>query len=84
MIGGDTTVARRSIGGDELHEALERTRGRDLRRMRPVLDPLRMAVLDRVEVDVVGVAREITVIPQGVLPIPSLPNSAFASARPAR
>ena len=43
------------------------------RRMRPIPDAANETVLHRIEVDVVDVAREVVLIPNGVLPKSSLP-----------
>jgi hypothetical protein len=43
-----------------------------------------MAMLDGVEVNVIGVPRKIAFVPQHVLPIPPPPNPAFAFTQRAR
>ena len=48
--------------------------------MRPVSNARDMAVLYRVEVDVIDMAYEIVFVPQCVFPIAPLPNAAFAFA----
>ena len=53
-------------------------------RIRPIPDARDVAVPDRVEMDVIGVAPKIGFVAQRVLPITALPDAALAFARPAR
>ena len=46
--------------------------------MRPISDPRYIAMLDRIDMDIIDVTGEIIFITNGVLPITSLPYSAFA------
>jgi hypothetical protein len=48
--------------------------------MRPVSYPRDMAVLHRIEMDVIDVTREIAFVAQRVLPITALPDAALALA----
>src|SRR5665213_3750567 len=56
-----------------LHHAMKR-------RMRPVAYPCHESMLDRVDMDIVDMPREIGLVANGVLPIASLPDPAFAPA----
>jgi len=58
----------------EPHHAMER-------RKWPILDALHIAVLDRIEVNVVRVPCKIVVVVDRVLPEAALPDAAFALAR---
>lgn len=51
--------------------------------MRPISDLRHIAMLDRIDVDVVDVTGEIIFITNGVLPIAPLPYAAFALGGPA-
>jgi hypothetical protein len=55
----------------QLHEPVERG-------MRPPACRPRMTVLDRIEVNVIAMPLEIALIPQGMFPVPPLPDAAFA------
>src|SRR6266436_9925026 len=55
----------------ELHHAVER-------RIRPIRYPRHKPMLDRVDMNVIDVSREIIVIANGMLPIAPLPDAAFA------
>ena len=55
----------------ELYPAVER-------RIRPIPDARHNPMLDRADVDVIDVTREIVPIANGMLPIAPLPNAAFA------
>src|ERR1700733_10465313 len=46
--------------------------------VRPVADPSDIPVLHRIEVDVIDVTLEVSVVADGMLPKPSLPDSGFA------
>ena len=46
--------------------------------MRPIPDPWHKPMLDRVDMDVIHMTREIVLIANGVLPVASLPDTAFA------
>jgi hypothetical protein len=48
------------------------------RRIWPILHPPHMAMLDGIEMDVIGVPRKVVCVPQRVLPIAPLPNPALA------
>src|SRR6202043_3355513 len=50
------------------------------RRMRPVCGIFHKTMLHRVEVGVVQVSRKVSIIADRVLPVPPLPNTAFATA----
>jgi ADP-ribose pyrophosphatase YjhB (NUDIX family) len=50
------------------------------RRMRPVCGMFHKTMLHRVEVRVVQVSRKVSIIADRVLPVPPLPNAAFATA----
>lgn len=52
--------------------------------MRPVPNLPHKSKFDRIEIDVIGVGREIAFVANRVLPEPPLPDAAFAFARPAR
>src|SRR5882672_7724953 len=67
-------VARPILGIDA--ETYHSVKGR----IRPVSHPRDMAVLYRIEMDVIDVAGKIVFIAQRMLPIASLPNATFASA----
>jgi hypothetical protein len=49
------------------------------RRMRPIRRVRHETVLDWVEMRVVHVSREVAIIANRVLPVPPLPNAAFAT-----
>src|SRR4051812_13352075 len=51
-----------------------------VRRIRPVRDARGMAVLHRIEVDVVDMTREVVFVAQRVFPIAPLPDAALALA----
>ncbi|MEO5625542.1 MAG: hypothetical protein ABIQ70_06005, partial [Dokdonella sp.] len=51
--------------------------------MRPVANPLNVAVLDRIEVNVLNVMAQIAFIVQQALPVASLPDTAFLACHPA-
>src|SRR5262245_3778332 len=51
-------------------------------RMRPVLDPLDQAVLNRIEPAIVDVIVQVALVANEMLPIASLPDSALATAGP--
>jgi hypothetical protein len=53
------------------------------RRIRPGARVLRIAVLDRIEMNVLNVPSPVLAIADRVLPIPSLPNAALAPAQTA-
>jgi hypothetical protein len=48
------------------------------RRIRPIPDPRHEPVLDRVDMDVIHMTREVVLIAYGMLSVAPLPNSAFA------
>ncbi len=52
-------------------------------RMRPVGNPLDVAMLDRVVMDVIDMSGEIILIADRMFPIPSLPDAPFALELPA-
>src|SRR5258705_11921805 len=47
------------------------------RRIRPIPDPRHIPMLDRVDMNVVDVTREIAFIANGMLPVAPLPDTAF-------
>ena len=49
------------------------------RGIRPIAHARDVAMLDRIEMDVIGMAREVGVVAQRVLPIAPLPDAAFAA-----
>ena len=53
-------------------------------RMRPIRRVRHETVLDRVEMDVIDVPLEVAIVPNGMLPITTLPNPAFAPGYLAR
>jgi hypothetical protein len=55
----------------EFHHTMER-------RIRPIPDPWHEPMLDRVDMDVIDMTREIVLIANGTLPIAPLPDAAFA------
>ena len=59
------------MGASELHHTMER-------RIRPIADSRHEPMLDRVDMDVIHMTREIVLIANGVLPVASLPDTAFA------
>ena len=52
--------------------------------MRPIPDSLYKAMLDRIDMDVVDVTRQVLLIANSVLPITSLPDAALALGGAAR
>jgi len=65
-------ITRPILGIDpELHHAVER-------RIRPIRYPRHKPMLDRVDMNVIDVSREIIVIANDMLPIAPLPDAAFA------
>ena len=54
------------------------------RRIRPIRCTLRIAMFDRVDVNIVDVPLQVDFVPNLMLPVSPLPNSAFALRLPAR
>jgi hypothetical protein len=72
----ERSIAIRDIAGPifrisfEFHHTMER-------RLRPIPDPCHEAMLDRVDVDVIDVTREIVRVANGMFPITPLPDAAL-------